>query len=108
MTRCADFEEWLRRQEIEIEETLTVEAYEKAVSEVMDIEFTPEQEAVVAHIWDEKYERLLPYGIRTVTYTYATGPRAGQVETRWVVKGYPGLWGYEGMRGIYEEILAGE
>ena len=106
-----DFEEWLARQEIDLEDTLDIDRYQKAMMEEYGFstplgEYEPSaaQEAVIAKVWAEKYEQLMPYNIRPVTYTYETGPREGQRETRWVISGRPGLWGYEGMRTIYEEI----
>lgn len=53
-------------------------------------------------MYAEKYELLLPYGIRPVTYTYEKGPRTGQEETRWVIWNIPGLWSYISMREILE------
>ena len=107
-----DFEEWIARQEIALEDTLSIDTYQQAFMEEYGItvplgtyEPSAKQEAVFAKVWAEKYGQLMPYNIRPVTYEYATGPRAGQQETRWVISGRPGLWGYESMRGIYNEIV---
>ena len=89
-----------------IEDTLTLDMYLDYFAEQLVL--SPRQEAVVGKIWAEKYELLMPLNIRPVTYTYTTGPRIGQTETRWVIEGYPGLWSYESMREIYERILEEE
>ncbi len=101
----------MARQEVPIEDTLTLEAYQDYLQEQIGYQFpylddlpSVKQMATVGKVWAEKYDLLMPYNIRPVTYTYATGLRAGQVETRWVIEGRPGLWGYESMRIIFEEI----
>jgi len=53
-------------------------------------------------VWHE--DRLKALGIRMVTYRYEVGPRAGQFETRWVIRGYPGLWGFQRMKEIAVEL----
>lgn len=98
-----------------IEDTLTLEAYQNYLQEQIGYQFpyledlpSIKQIATVGKVWAEKYELLMPFNIRPVTYTYATGPRAGQRETRWVVLGKPGLWGYTSMRTFFEEITGEE
>ncbi len=94
-----------------IEDTLTLDQYQDYLLEQIGYQFpylrdrpSIKQMAVVGKIWAEKYELLMPFNIRPVTYTYTTGPREGQTETRWVIIGEPGLWGYESMRKFFEEI----
>lgn len=107
-----DFEEWMKRQEIDLEDTLDIDRYQQKFFEQYGFttplgttEPSPAQKAVMATAWAEKYEQLMPYNIRPITYEYETGPRAGQRETRWVIYGRPGLWSYESMREIYDEIV---
>jgi len=99
-----DLDEWLARQEIPIEDTITIEDYQYRIAEMLGFEPTSKQWAVVAKVWDEKYNVLAPRGIYSTTYTYETGPRAGQRETRWVISGRPGLWSYEAMLRMLEEM----
>lgn len=114
-TVTPDFEDWLARQEVPIEETLDIDAYQDYLIEQIGYRFpylkeapSAKQMAVVGKMWAEKYELLAPYNIRPVTYTYSTGPREGQRETRWVIAGEPGLWSYVSMREIWERITGEE
>lgn len=90
---------------------MDIDTYQEYFAEELGYQFpylSPEpsskQRAVIAAQWAEDYELLMPYNIRPVTYTYEKGPRAGQEETRWVIKGEPGLWSYESMRRLWEKI----
>lgn len=106
-----DFEDWLARQDIPIEDTLTIEDFQAYLADELGYTFPygvpgPSllQQAVVGKIWAEKYDILAPLGIYPTTYTYKTGPRAGQRETRWVIPERPGLWGYESLLRILREL----
>ena len=103
----------MARQEVPLEDTLTLEAYQAYLQEQIGYQFpyledlpSIKQFAVVGKVWAEKYELLMPFDIRPVTYTYRTGPREGHRETRWVIKGEPGLWGYTSMRTFFEEMVS--
>jgi len=107
-----DFEDWLARQEVPVEETYEIDRYQRYLAEEIGFQFptgwvepSPKQRAVIAKVWAEQFERFQPLGIRPVTYTYRVGLRAGQRETRWIVPGQPGLWSWEAAREWAELFL---
>jgi len=108
-TREERYDEWLGRTErdlakigIDLTEITEFDVFVSIMREQFG--YTDRQiEALWEYtVWHE--ERLKAYGIRMVTYHYVTRPRAGQFETRWVIRGYPGLWGFEAMKRIAEEL----
>ena len=106
-TVTPDFDDWLARQEVDIEDTLDIDSYQDWFAEQIGYTLTPKQQARVGKVYGEKYDELMPYGIRPITYTYGTGPREGQEETRWVIWNIPGLWSYARMREILEWMQGG-
>ena len=85
-----DFEDWLMRQDIAVEDTITKERYTQHM--VDEYGFTGGSVDVVERMYDERYRGLEEYGIRAVErhYTYRGEPF---VETRYGIRGEPGLWG---------------
>ena len=120
-----DFEDWLERQEIPIEETLTVENYQKYLAEEFGIKDGSLD--VAAGVYETRYAVFPQLEIRPITrhYEFRGEPFT---ETRYGIKGYPGLWGKteayriagekaeaaglfetaEIMRRTYAELLGGE
>jgi len=84
------FQEWLDRLEIPVEETATLERFQRWLE--TQIEVTPKR---VRGLWEAvrvRYEELAPRGVRPVRARY----KWGEV-TRWAIRGVPGLWGPEEM-----------
>jgi len=106
MGNTPDFEDWLARQDetIGMEETIEIETYQEYIANKLGKPVTPAMSDVIEAHWYEEYNILLPLGIKSVTYTYETGPREGQRETRWVIAGSPGLWGRDTMLAYLEEM----
>ena len=87
-----DFEDWLARQEIPIEETTDVDKYQRYLTDEFGVH--GDSLTVAAGAYRERYEGLEQYGVRPVQrrYTYRGEPF---VETRYAIAGRPGLWGKE-------------
>ena len=87
-----DFEEWLMRQDIPVEDTLTVERYQDYLHEEFGVKGGSLD--VAKGIYTEKYSILAELEIRPFTWSreYQGVP---YWETRYAIKGYPGAWGYE-------------
>lgn len=85
--------EWLKRMDIKIEETATIEKFQRYLQE--EFAATPKQMDALwkATVW--RYEDLAPMGVRPVVVEYPWG-----TEMRWGIKGFPGLWGWKGMQRI--------
>lgn len=100
------YQEWLERLEIPIEETAVYEQFQKYLRD--ELEFN---DAQIDALWEAthyRYEDLAEIGISPITYTYKTGPRAGEREVRYGIAGVPGLWGYRAMKEWAEIIRGGE
>lgn len=82
--------EWLERTDIPIEETSTIDRFQKYLAEEFNYDTKQIQALWDATVW--RYEELAPMGVRPVVVTYPWGR-----ELRWGVKGFPGLWGTIGM-----------
>ena len=87
-----DFEEWLRRQDIPITETVSVDRYLDYLKEEFGIHGASLD--VAEDIYHEKYDYFYPLGIRPIERHYKVEGEP-MVETRYGISGYPGLWGYE-------------
>lgn len=87
-----DFEEWLIRQDIPIEDTTTVDKYISRLEE--DFGIHGGSLRVAENIYTIRYKGLEEYGIRPFKRHYF---RAGEpfVETRYGVSRKPGAWGRE-------------
>ena len=98
-----DFEEWLGRQEIPVEETTDVEKYLKYLEEELGVHGGSLE--IARGIYGERYKGLEEYGIRPIErhYLYMGEPF---VETRYAIKGEPGLWGKLSAYRIAEERAA--
>jgi len=96
-----DFEDWLERQDVPIEETTTLEDYQTYLEEELGIHGG--SLAVAAHIYEEMYNYLPQLNIRPIDY-HGVAFGYEYTDTRYGIKGYPGLWGRESMLSIAEEI----
>lgn len=96
-----DLEEWLRRQDFPIEETVTLERWLSYLESEFGIHKGSLE--VAKEIFEERYEFYEPLGIRAVERHYTVRGEP-MVETRYVIKGYRGLWGRERMLEIAEEL----
>lgn len=85
-----DFEDWLARQDVPVEETVTRERYRQYAIDEWGLHNGSLD--VAEAMYDERYRGLEEYGIRPVErhYEYRGEPF---VETRYVVSEEPGLWG---------------
>lgn len=85
-----DFEDWLGRQEIPVEDTITIERYMEFLAIEMGIKGGSLD--VAEGVYAERYKGLEEYGIRPIERHYMI---AGEpfVETRYGISGLPGLWG---------------
>jgi len=98
-----DFEDWLERQDIPIEETGTLDDYLDYLEEELGIHEGSLD--VAAKIYTEKYEYLSQLDIRAIEY-HGEIRGVEYVDTRYGIKGYPGLWGRESMLEIARDIAA--
>jgi len=90
------YQEWLERLDIPLEETATEEAFKTLLEE---LGFTENQREALWEAATYRYEKIAPIGIRPVIIVYPWGR-----EVRYGIKGRPGLWGYERMKEIAEEL----
>jgi len=104
-----DFEDIMERDETPFEDTTDVEAYldywEEELDRPMRDEYgnlTPSGE-VVARMYGEKYDYLPQLDIRAIEY-HGVIRGVEYVDTRYGIKGYPGLWGRESMLEIARDI----
>ena len=97
-----DFEEWLRRQDFPIEETVTLDRWLGYLERELGI--TGGSLEVAKGIFEERYEIWEELGIRPVPIKRVI---EGEVfeETRYGIKGNPGLWGREAML-LFAEAMA--
>jgi len=86
-----DFEDWLARQEVPLEDTVTLERYQRWLQRELGIHGGSLE--VAARVYTQRFDVLGPLGMRPVELTrvfrYVT-----LTETRFGIKGHPGLWGY--------------
>lgn len=87
-----DFEDWLMRYDFPIEDTVTLDKFMTFASDKLGL--TGGSLDTAERIYTERYKGLEEYGIRAVErhYMYRGEPF---VETRYAIKGEPGLWGRE-------------
>jgi len=104
--------EWLERVEEELEdigvsseEITTIQEWRQTLLE--EFGYNERQIEALWEFHEYHWDKLAKYGIRKVVYVYRTGPREGQREVRWVVKGHPGLWSWEHAKEWYEELSGG-
>ena len=88
--------EWLERLELPVSELIDIEHFQKYLSEQLELSDT--QIDALTDAYDFERESLFPYGITPISITYPWGE-----ETRYVIKGYSGLWGWERTKEIAEE-----
>jgi hypothetical protein len=105
--------EWLERTEEYLEDMgidsatiVDFSDWRKLLAE--ELGYTESQIEALWEMHEYSWEELAKYGIRHVVYVYRTGPRAGQREVRYVIKGQPGLWSWEHAKLWYEKFVAGE
>jgi hypothetical protein len=99
-----DFEDWLRRADIPIEETVTLDRYLNYLQEELGIKGGSLE--VAKDIYSERYELWEELGIRPVERHY-TVEGEPFTETRYGIAGNPGLWGRESML-LFAEAMAEE
>lgn len=85
-----DFEEWLDRQDIPIELQIDIEKYRDELGKLLDI--SKGSIDVAVDVYKMKYDILPTIGIRPIDITYETAYQKW-TETRYAIKGEPGLWG---------------
>lgn len=95
-----DFEDWLARQDIDIEYTTAKDTYVQHM--IDEYGFSGGSVDVLDRFYTERYRGLEEYGIRAVErhYLYRGEPF---VETRYGIRGEPGLWGRHSAYVIAEE-----
>jgi hypothetical protein len=99
-----DFEDWLRRQDFPIETTVTLDRWLNYLEEELGIHGGSLD--VAEKIFSERFELWEELGIRPVEITrYIEGEPFK--ETRYGIKGNPGLWGRESML-LFAEAMAEE
>ena len=97
-----DFEDWLRRQDFPIETTVTLDRWLNYLEEELGIHGGSLD--VAEKIFSERFELWEELGIRPVEITrYIEGEPFK--ETRYGIKGNPGLWGRESML-LFAEAMA--
>jgi len=87
------YQEWLERMDVPIEATGSIADLQAYLEDELLMEASEDQ---LGSLWDAtkiRYEELAPAGVRPVSIEYSWG-----TELRWGVRGYPGLWGWEGMK----------
>jgi len=99
----AEFKDWLERQEVPIEETVTLDRYQDYLRRELGLRGGSIDAA--AEIWRSKYEDLPRYGIRIIEYEVEYRGVRYDV-TRAVITGMPGLWGREETYRIAAERAA--
>ena len=97
-----DFEEWLRRADIPVEETVTLDRYINYLKEELGIHGGSLR--VAEDIFHERYELWEELGIRPVVRHYTVEGEPFE-ETRYAIAGNPGLWGREAML-LFAEAIA--
>jgi len=85
-----DFEDWLERQDIPVEDTTELDKYLTYLEDQLGIHGKSLE--VGAKIYDERYEIMETLGIRAVERHY-TVQGEPFVETRYGISEMPGLWG---------------
>jgi len=93
--------EWLERLEIPIEDTVSIEAFQKYLRDILGFTPTSAQLDALWSVTEYQYEILAPSEIRPIAITYPWGK-----EVRYIIAGFPGLWGFEGMKSILDMIYA--
>jgi len=99
-----DFEEWLRRQDFPIEETVTLDRWLRYLEDELGIHGGSLE--VAKGIFEERYELWEELGIRPVVRHYTIDGEPFE-ETRYAIKGNRGLWGRESML-LFAEAMAEE
>lgn len=95
-----ELEEYLKREEIDLDYTTTEDKYLKYLEEELGIHGGSLE--VGKGVYHERYEFMPELGIRPFEW-YRTLP-SGEIysETRYGITEYPGAWGYERMLSIGE------
>jgi len=92
-----DFEEWLARQDIPVEDTVTWEDYQEYLRE--EIGLQPGSIAATEDYYRTRYDIMPQLGIHPFPRHYEVRGEPF-VETRYGIAGYPGSWGTERMYDI--------
>lgn len=87
-----EFEEWLMRQDIPVEETLDIEAYQTYLAD--EFEISGGSLDVAKNVYAEKYDILGQLDIRPFDMT-RTIQGVEYSETRYAIKGLRGAFGYQ-------------
>jgi hypothetical protein len=90
MTEAIEFEDWLERQDLPLEDTLTKEKYIEKVK--TQVRWSEKSIPIFERVYERRYEVLEPSGIRPVERTYTVAGEKFK-ETRYAITGEPGLWG---------------
>jgi len=96
-----DFEDWLERQDVPIEETTNLEDYQTYLEEELGIHGGSLE--VAKDVYSSKYVYESQLGIRAIEY-HGVIRGIEYTDTRYGITGRPGLWGRESMLSIAEEI----
>ena len=91
--------EWLERLEIPIEDTVSIEAFQNYLKEVLGITLTDAQRDALWEATGYEYEILAPLGVRAIYITYPWGK-----QLRFVIAKMPGLWGWSSVQRFLEEM----
>lgn len=88
-----DWEEWLRRQDFDIEDTVSVDAYRKMLEEELDIHGGSLD--VASDVYAEKFDVFEPIGIHSFDWR-------GTV--RYQIEGLKGAWGRQSTLNLAIDI----
>jgi hypothetical protein len=95
-----DFEEWLRRQDFPVEETVTLDRFLDYLERELGVHGGSLD--VASEVYEERFEIMEELGVRPLPRIYFVRGEL-RVETRYAVSGAPGLWGRETALRIAEE-----
>jgi len=91
-----DYEEWLGRLDIPLEEETDIETFKRYLADEIGIIGDAQIEALWSAVGRET--SYAEHGIRAIRIEYPWG-----VEVRYGVQGLPGLWGWESIQTMREE-----
>lgn len=87
------YTEWLERLDIPVEDMVTIEGFTKYLADELGITEEPRVSALTGA--RDIDLRLSELDVKAISITYPWGE-----ETRFGIKGYPGLWGWTRMKEI--------
>lgn len=88
--------EWLERLEIPIDAMADIETFQDYLRDELNFNYL--QVSALTDMYAFERDSLLPYGVSAVKIEYPWGE-----ETRFSIKGYRGLFGWERTKEIAEE-----